>query len=347
METLPPALARSVFDVIPDGLLLFSSDRNRKIFEGNKAICRMLGYSPEDLPNLSMADIFPRETPDFVLEQLECLPKEGEIASVGEVPLKRKDGSLFYGRVQIVSLEMEKEKYLLGVFRSRPSVKESREALAPAELTRLVTQTVHDVNNPLMIISGNVQLCLMEDMLSEDVKENLGVIAEESVRIKEIVHVFLKSVCPDKMVWDTINGNELVESTLHLAERQLGVSIKRSYAERLAPLWGDEHQLKEVILRFLKNTQGMRPQGSTIVLSTQMEGDYARIDIKNEADGAPEATQKKLFEAFFSAQGKGADAELSVCYDIIKAHGGQLRFESLSGKGAAVIVLLPAKTAGG
>ncbi len=62
---------------------------------GNRAICRMLGYDEEEIKNLSVADIHPEKDMPHVLAQFEKLARQ-EIGVVHDLPVKRKDGSVYY-----------------------------------------------------------------------------------------------------------------------------------------------------------------------------------------------------------------------------------------------------------
>ena len=104
-----------IFDHSNDGILL--ADVETKIFSiGNNRICKMLGYSPEEIQKLSVADIHPKEDLPYVLEQFEKQTK-GEIEVAANLPVKRKDGSVFYADVNTSLITLAGKRYLLGLFR--------------------------------------------------------------------------------------------------------------------------------------------------------------------------------------------------------------------------------------
>jgi nitrogen-specific signal transduction histidine kinase len=67
-----------------------------------------------------------------------------------------------------------------------------------AQLGELVSSIAHEVNNPLMIISGNAQLCQMEDLKNDNVKENLKIIVDQCERAKCIIQRMLVFSRPNK-----------------------------------------------------------------------------------------------------------------------------------------------------
>ncbi|NQT33117.1 MAG: PAS domain S-box protein, partial [Candidatus Omnitrophica bacterium] len=106
---------KSIFDNVIDGILLADMD-DKKIHDSNKAICRMLGYTREEIRNLSVEDIHPVKEMPYVAEQFEKQSK-GEITLAKDIPVKRKDGSVFYADVNAAPVEISGKTYLLGIFR--------------------------------------------------------------------------------------------------------------------------------------------------------------------------------------------------------------------------------------
>ncbi len=88
---------RAIFDSALDGILL-ADIMSKRFFTGNKRICHMLGYSFEELMHLGVNDIHPPESQTYVFSQFEKQSR-GEIDIASELPVKRKDGSMFYADV--------------------------------------------------------------------------------------------------------------------------------------------------------------------------------------------------------------------------------------------------------
>ena len=106
---------RAILDSAADGMLLVEME-TRLFVHSNKAISRMLGYSPEEIRGLSIADIHPAEDLPRVLEQFEKQFR-GEITVARDIPMKRKDGSVFYADINSAPVELEGRPHLLGIFR--------------------------------------------------------------------------------------------------------------------------------------------------------------------------------------------------------------------------------------
>jgi PAS domain S-box-containing protein len=119
---------RAIFDGVNDGILV-SDVETRKFYVGNNAICRMLGCRPEDIKNLGVVDIHPEESLSYATEQFDRLASH-EIGAATEIPVKRRDGSVFYADISPSFLTLAGRTYLIGVFRDITERKRAEEALA-------------------------------------------------------------------------------------------------------------------------------------------------------------------------------------------------------------------------
>jgi len=139
---------------------------------------------------------------------------------------------------------------------------EKKERLA--QLGKLVADMAHEVNNPLMIISGRAQLSLMEDINNKEVKDNLSIIMGECQRAKDIIQRLLKFSRSGKHQISPIDINKSVDTIASIVEHQFslaGIEIRRHYTDALPPVMGDEHQLQEVYMNLLTNARDAMPQG--------------------------------------------------------------------------------------
>ncbi|MCO5286162.1 MAG: ATP-binding protein [Chitinophagaceae bacterium] len=100
-------------------------------------------------------------------------------------------------------------------------------------------------------------------------------------------------------------------------------------------------------LEGFENLQGLAPYLPTVTVSTKNLGDKVEITVKDNGNGIPEKIKDKIFQPFFTTKptGQGTGLGLSLSYDIVKAHGGSIRAESLHADqtGTEFIVQLPLK----
>ncbi|MGB2630631.1 MAG: PAS domain-containing protein [Candidatus Omnitrophota bacterium] len=118
---------RTIFNNANDGILLADLE-SKKIYTGNSMISHMLGYNQEEMKNLSVSDIHPEESLPYVMDQFEKQVRK-EIAVAKDIPMKRKDGSVFYADVNSKPMTLAGKTYLLGMFRDITERKEAARIL--------------------------------------------------------------------------------------------------------------------------------------------------------------------------------------------------------------------------
>jgi signal transduction histidine kinase len=81
----------------------------------------------------------------------------------------------------------------------------------------------------------------------------------------------------------------------------------------------------------------------TVYVSTEKQGDHILIKVKDNGIGIPEEVVQKIYQPFFTTKptGEGTGLGLSLSYDIVKAHGGEMKVETKEGEGATFIIQLP------
>ncbi|MFA6970798.1 MAG: PAS domain S-box protein [Gallionella sp.] len=106
---------RAIFEGTLDGVLLADA-QSRRFTTGNPAICRMLGYSIDELTRLGVADIHPQQDLPHVIEQFEAQLR-GEIQLAENLPVRHRDGSVLYADIKSSAVNIGDKTYLVGVFR--------------------------------------------------------------------------------------------------------------------------------------------------------------------------------------------------------------------------------------
>jgi len=118
---------RTIFDSALDGVLLADIE-NRRFIVGNPSICRMLGYQPEEILDLGVNDIHRKEDLPYVVSQFEKQSRK-EINIAKDIPVLRKDGTVFYADISSFPIALRGRMCLVGFFRDVTYRREAEERL--------------------------------------------------------------------------------------------------------------------------------------------------------------------------------------------------------------------------
>jgi len=155
---------RALFDNTPDGIAL-ANPENKKFTMGNETFYQMLGYNSDEIQNLGVMDIHPTEEVNHSVDQFEKLLRK-EIAVAENIPVKRKDGSIFFADIRAFLISLAGKTYLAGIFRDITERKRAQEALRESEEKfRTLVGTV-PVGIGISDLRGNVYIVnrMLEEM---------------------------------------------------------------------------------------------------------------------------------------------------------------------------------------
>ena len=345
---------RQLFEESNDAIII--ADPQTKAFvDCNKKAQEMSGYSKQELLSMCADQFHPEDMVDGTMEAFK--KQAAGMRKIIESEILTKDKKRVAVSINSAILEIDGKPYLMGVFRDiterkqmDEELKRSQDMLIQSEklasLGKLVSEIAHEVNNPLMIISGNAQLSLISESVSIEVKNSLQTIMDECQRAKNIILRLLKFSRPSKGETKQADINKSIEAIVSILEQQFkldNIEIKRNYGDDLPTVSIDEQQMQEVFMNLMNNAKEAMTGGGTISITTSLKEDFLRIDFKDTGSGMSEEVKQKIFEPFFTTKEKGTGLGIPVCYGIIKAHDGELKFESELNKGTTATVLLPCR----
>jgi signal transduction histidine kinase/DNA-binding response OmpR family regulator len=216
---------------------------------------------------------------------------------------------------------------------------------------RMVAGVAHELNNPLSVIVGTLDL-LRHEAIPERAAQRLEGVSAQAQRAVKIVRTLLALARKRAPQQQEVDLNELLDETLELAAYDLkraGVRPVERLARDLPPVPGDRDQLQQVFTNlFLNACYALRQAGreGTLTVTTGLEARAGRavVTVADDGPGIPAEHVPRIFEPFFTtkAEGEGTGLGLAICRRIIEGHGGRIRVASRPGAGATFTIELPA-----
>ena len=164
---------KTIFDNAADGILLADVE-TKKFYMGNHIICQLLGYDLQELTALSIMDIHPEQDVPHVMEQFEKQAR-GEISLTKDIPVRKKDGSVFYADVNAFSIIVDGKAYLMGIFRDVSERKQVENTLRESEARyRTLVEQIPAITYRASLDKASTTL-----YISPQIKDLIGFTAEE------------------------------------------------------------------------------------------------------------------------------------------------------------------------
>jgi len=219
-----------------------------------------------------------------------------------------------------------------------------------AAIGELSAKIAHEVNNPLSIISNYLHLCGRSLDDPKKAQEHLEVARQELSRIARIVRQLLDFHRPQKAEKTSVDVRELIDNILSLVEWQLverKIDIERLADDPLPNVIGSPEQLKQVFLNLVINAKDFMPNGGRLKIGISNHDAIVKIKIADTGPGIPPENLSRIFEPFFTTKegSTGTGLGLSVCFGIVKEHGGDITAANDPEGGASFEIILPAETA--
>jgi len=221
-------------------------------------------------------------------------------------------------------------------------------------LGKLAADLSHEVNNPLAVILGFVDLLLEKTEQETKGYEMLKTIERQAFNCKRIVENLISfAASPDVTKHSTdVNANlervvSVVVDMLH-AEK---IVIEKNLAADLPKAKGNPGHLRQVFTNLITNAVAAMRGGGLLTISTRHNSPENRVEIlfKDTGHGIKREYRNEIFDPFFTTRevGEGGGLGLSVCYGLVSKNDGEITFETVTeeedreNKGTTFTVSLP------
>jgi signal transduction histidine kinase len=218
-----------------------------------------------------------------------------------------------------------------------------------AGLGQLAGGVAHALNNPLTAVLGFAEL-IGETAEDPRLRRDAASIAREAVRMQETVQSLLDLWRPAMLADEAVNLADLVRelgSGCTEALKKRGVQLIVEVEDKGLAVRGNRARLQQVFEHLLNNAAGSVgsvavPEGGHVIRVTVGENERGvRVVVSDTGRGFAEPG--RVFDPYDTAQdvGQGAGLGLSICYGIVREHGGEISALNLHPQGAAVVMEFP------
>ncbi len=364
---------KAIYDGSADGILVTDIDTKRFLY-ANQSFCDMLGYTEDELCQMSVMDIHPRESLNRVIDEFMA-QASGKKPLAEDIPCIKKDGSTIYTDVNSKPLEIHGKIFNVGFFRDvteRKLIENEKAVLGEqlrqgeklAAIGELAGGIAHDFNNILGAIIGYADLIDEESREVPSVENNLevsryaNIISKASKRATDLVTKLLAFSQRGKYQEKEIVVHNSINDALMLVKENLGknIFVGRKLTAENTTIIGDPMQIQNAIKNLALNAIDAMPEGGVLLFYTQNEtlatgqyfpeieaGEYLLFSISDTGIGMSPELKSRIFEPFFTTKDgiEKVGLGLASVYGTVKSHGGNIIVESSEGLGTTFTLYFP------
>ncbi len=316
----------------------------------------------------------PEEQPAETLVLLERFAAVFNLTFTRFNDLKIAEAHAQQAEQDLIAIKEAKQKAEEALTELQSTQKQLIQSEKMASLGELTAGIAHEIQNPLNFVNNFSEVSneLIDEMVDEvkkgnaaeaaaianDIKQNLEKISHHGKRADAIVKGMLQHSRSSSGVKEPTDINALADEYLRLAyhglrakDKSFNANLKTDYDQSIGNINIIPQDIGRAVLNLITNAfyavdekKKQRPGGyePTVSVSTKKTGDKVLISVKDNGNGIPQKILDKIFQPFFTTKptGQGTGLGLSLSYDIIKVHGGELKVETNEGEGSKFIIQL-------
>lgn len=291
--------------------------------------------------------------------------------------LKIAEAHALQAEKDLIAIKEAKQKAEEALTELQATQKQLIQSEKMASLGELTAGIAHEIQNPLNFVNNfsEVNTELIEELkeglqqgnteeviaIANDIKENEQKINHHGKRAEAIVKGMLQHSRSSSNVKEPTDINTLAHEYLRLAyhglrakDKSFNATLNTTYDDGIGMINIIPQDIGRVTLNLITNAfyavneknknctdKNYEP---TVSINTKKLDDKVLISVTDNGNGIPQKILDKIFQPFFTTKptGQGTGLGLSLSYDIVKAHGGEIKVESKEGEGSLFIIMLPA-----
>lgn len=215
-----------------------------------------------------------------------------------------------------------------------------------AGIGQLAGGIAHEINNPLQVILGRIQILQVRSEGQPVILADLQRLETETMRIAQIVRGmqdFARQQPVDATRYP-VKLSTIAEAVLELIGFRLKrhqIAVVRTGFESSPVVEGDADELKHLVLNLCLNSLQAMPDGGALNMEIAERAGQAVLEISDTGPGIPAEDLERIFDPFFTRRAEGMGMGLAIGYSIAQRHGGSIHAVPGIPQGAKLRVVLP------
>ncbi len=344
-----------VLEGIPIGVETINKDL--VITSWNKGMEHIFGTRKEDVVGKRIFDLFPDFRKKIGERVFKAVMETGEPFNIDSYNHTTKTD-----KKMVLNLRYSPYKGVLGkvigivaiiedVTKKTQMEHELRQRERLSMIGQLAASVAHEINNPLAIISGNLELLKTDLKEGKPLEIDIDDIQEEVKRCAEVATDLQKLSEFSEPVLKTVDINRVIDETLFLMKAEIRykrMDVIKKLSSKLLPVKGDESQLEQVFMNIvLLSSQALKRGGKLKVTTRNCDG-KENIDIRfsNNGRAIPKRYLQRLFSPFLKlgkSDKRRIGLSLTISEEVLQSHKGSIRVEKKPKGWTTFIIRLPSE----
>ena len=215
-------------------------------------------------------------------------------------------------------------------------------------LGELSNSIAHEIKNPLVSIGGFARRLYRAIPEDAPQKRYTQTIMVEVARLENILTDIFNYTHDESTVFKECDLRRILEDSLSMFQGKIqadGVDLVKEFSERVPPIHGDHHQLKQIFSNLINNAyQAMKGKGTLSIrlhLIAKNGASYVQVEVEDTGGGIDPENLHNIFNPFYTTKDSSLGLGLPIAHKIITSHRGQIEVDNQPGGGVKFIITLP------
>jgi two-component system, LuxR family, sensor kinase FixL len=339
----------NIIDSATDAIVTINEDH---IIVGyNQGAEKIFGFSRDEVMGADLSIIIPPPYKEKHWEFVRRYIATRMAHVIGKhVQLKalRQNGEEFPISISFSVADIGGDLYFTGIVRDISEYVALEDKLRQNErlaaVGNTISQIVHEIKNPLMIIGGFAQQLLKAKTLDDKGLQKLTIIAEEVSRLESLMAEMRDYSRPTTLKRQIGQIETLLQDVFDFysdALKEKNIELVLAPMDPMPAANVDYPQMKQVLVNLIKNASEAMPVGGRITVTLKRQPPYLEIAVADTGEGMTQKVLENIFTPYFTTKTKGSGLGLAISRNIIRAHNGDLEVMSQPGKGSVFTIKLP------